>query len=407
MDAVSKKFMIMDELARVLDRVDERVQGRVTHKAQTIFLVALAGIFAKCQTWNEIAAYGKAKIEFLRRFIPDLNTVPSHDTLRRFFSIISPDKLEEIYREWASGILVSRNVHDKPKHIAIDGKCMRSAKKKNKDLLNIMVSDVSEHDSELYIHIVSAYDVTNDISLGQECVPAKTNEITADKRLLKALELHKGDLVTLDALGTQKEIVKLIREKEADYLLIVKKNQKKLYDIIENAVECNQNKPRKGRNEKALLVDDKAHGYTVERQCFTVQEKFMLGSTYQDWQDIKTFGVFINRRINKETGETTEDKQYFITSLDKNAERLINSKRQHWGVENGLHRTLDVEFNEDCSQKKETSAKNYSVITKMVMAILKANSKKMPLSRKRMVAGWDDNYMEELLLQTIQSFVVY
>ena len=405
MDAVSKKFMIMDELSRTLDKVDERVQGRVTHKAQTIFLVALAGVFAKCQTWNEIAAYGETKIDFLRKFIPDLHSTPSHDTLRRFFSIISPDKLETIYREWAAGILSLRNVHDKPKHIAIDGKCMRSAKKTNKDILNIMVSDVSEYNTELYIHIVSAYDVTNNISLAQECVPSKTNEITADKTLLSALELHEGDLVTLDALGTQKEIVELIRKKNADYLLVVKKNQRKLYETIANAVKCNQYKPRPSRNEEAFIQDQKAHGYDVDRYCFTVQEKFMLGPLYKDWQDIKTFGVFTNRRIDKNTGEIKEDTQYFITSLDKNAERLINYKREHWGVENGLHRTLDVEFNEDSSQKKEVSARNYSVITKMVMAILKANSKKMPLSRKRMIAGWDDNYMEELIMETIQSFM--
>lgn len=98
MDAVAKKFLLMDGLSKALDGVDNRVQGRVVHRAHTIFLVVLAGVFAKCQTWNEIAAYGETKIDFLRRFIPDLQATPSHDTLRRFFSIISPDKLEGLYR---------------------------------------------------------------------------------------------------------------------------------------------------------------------------------------------------------------------------------------------------------------------------------------------------------------------
>ena len=97
------------------------------------------------------------------------------------------------------------------------------------------------------------------------------------------------------------------------------------------------------------------------------------------------------------------DIQYFITSLDKNAERLVNYKRNHWAVENALHRTLDVEFNEDDSQKKENSARNYSLITKMAMATLKADTKKIPLSQKRMLAGWNDDYMEELIIRTIES----
>lgn len=369
MDAVAKKFLLMDGLSKALDGVDNRVQGRVVHRAHTIFLVVLAGVFAKCQTWNEIAAYGETKIDFLRRFIPDLQATPSHDTLRRFFSIISPDK---------------------PRHIAIDGKRMRSATRTNMNLLNVMVRDVSEYDSELQIHVVSAYDTTN--------------EITADKTLLDSLGLHEGDLVTLDAMGTQKEIVELIRKKGADYLLIVKGNQKTLQDTIAEAVEFNMAKKRPSRNDEAEIVDEKGHGYKVTRYCFSVQEKYMPGSLYRDWKDVKTFGMFSNTRTNKNTGEESTDVQYFITSLDKDAARLINYRRKHWAVENGLHRTLDVEFNEDNSQKKENSAKNYSVITKMVMAVLKANPKKMPMSQKRLLARWNDQYMEKLILQTIQSF---
>lgn len=281
---------------------------------------------------------------------------------------------------------------------------MRSATRTNMNLLNVMVRDVSEYDSELQIHVVSAYDTTNEISLAQECVPSKTNEITADKTLLDSLDLHEGDLVTLDAMGTQKEIVELIRKKGADYLLIVKGNQKTLQDTIAEAVECNMAKKRPSRNDEAEIVDEKGHGYKVTRYCFSVQEKYMLGSLYRDWKDVKTFGMFSNTRTNKNTGEESTDVQYFITSLDKDAARLINYRRKHWAVENGLHRTLDVEFNEDNSQKKENSAKNYSVITKMVMAVLKANPKKMPMSQKRLLAGWNEQYMEELILQTIQSF---
>ena len=102
MDSISKKFLIMDNLAKAMEPLDTRVQGMVQHSTSTIFLITLAGVFAKCQTWNEIADYGKIKIDFFRSFIPGLESTPSHDTFRRFFSIINPDKLESLYREWAA-----------------------------------------------------------------------------------------------------------------------------------------------------------------------------------------------------------------------------------------------------------------------------------------------------------------
>ena len=137
MDSISKKFLIMDNLAKAMEPLDTRVQGMVQHSTSTIFLITLAGVFAKCQTWNEIADYGKIKIDFFRSFIPGLESTPSHDTFRRFFSIINPDKLESLYREWACCFSDS-NVSDTDsstsikRHIAIDGKRMRSAGKENR-----------------------------------------------------------------------------------------------------------------------------------------------------------------------------------------------------------------------------------------------------------------------------------
>lgn len=127
----------------------------------------------------------------------------------------------------------------------------------------------------------------------------------------------------------------------------------------------------------------------------------MLGSMYRKWAGIKTFGVFNTIRKNKKTGEETRDTQFFITSLGKDAASLIMHKRNHWQVENGLHRMLDVEFREDDSKKKMNSAINYSIITKMVTAVLKRNEKKIPIGRKRLMAGWDENFMEKLILETI------
>jgi predicted transposase YbfD/YdcC len=281
---------------------------------------------------------------------------------------------------------------------------MRSAGKENLSILSCIVNEINNADNDggkARVHIVSAYDVTHEVSLGQERVPEKSNEITADKALIESLSIGKGDLITMDAMGTQKEIAEAIFRKGADYLLIVKDNQLLLRKEIEEIVGWNMLKKRENRNDDVTIVDEKAHGYTVTRSCFTVQEKYMLGSMYRKWAGIKTFGVFNTIRKNKKTGEETKDTQYFITSLGKDAASLIMHKRNHWQVENGLHRMLDVEFREDDSKKKMNSAINYSIITKMVTAVLKRNEKKIPIGRKRLMAGWDENFMEKLILETI------
>lgn len=403
MDAVCKRFLALDNLAKELEEIDPRRSVRVEHKAHVILLIALGGIFAKCQTWDEIADYGQMKLSLLQQFVPDLTSTPSHDTFRRFFSIIDSTKLEELYRGWAQKMQLNLSPSSK-RHIAIDGKRMRSAAGA-KSVLSWAVKELSMEEAEkVHVHMVSAYDVTHQMSLGQEQVAEKSNEITADKALLEILDLHEGDLVTMDAMGTQTENVRLIREKKADYFLEVKENQKHLYQAVVQAVKDNMAKGVKLRNDKQEEVDEKGHGFLVRRQCYSVEEKLMLGKEHLRWKDLRTFGQITIIRTNKTTGETTTTPHYFITSLGKEAKELINYKRDHWKVENSLHRTLDVEFNEDNSQKKMTSAVNYSLITKMVMAILKNNERKLPLSRKRMAAGWDDRYMRELLEQFVNAY---
>lgn len=405
MDAVAKRFLALDNLAKELEEIDPRRPGRVEHKAHTILLIALAGVFAKCQTWNEISDYGAMKLPLLQYFIPGLSATPSHDTFRRFFSIIDPEKLEGLYRDWAKKMHITICGSD-ARHIAIDGKRLRSASGA-KAVLRWAVEELSQEEaSKVHVHMVSAYDVTNQLSLAQEQVAAKSNEITADKALLETLDLHENDLVTMDAMGTQTQNVQLIREKGADYLLEVKENQKSLYRAVVEAVQANMHKGIKARNDTEELVDEKGHGFLVTRECYTVEEKYMLGMEQRRWTGLRTFGLIQITRINKNTGEKTVTPHYFITSLGKDAKAIIEYKRAHWAIENGLHRTLDVEFNEDDSKKKMTAAVNYSLITKMVMAILKNNDRKLPLNRKRMAAGWDDNYMKELLELFINTYSI-
>lgn len=407
MDKIAKQFLELDNLSEMMSELDPRCPGKVKHSARTILLIAICGIFANCETWNEIAEYGYSKKEFFKRFLPELEHTPSHDTIRRFFYIVPGTMLEALYREWARNYSHGTFTDSRLRHIAIDGKCIRSAGC-IKSILGCACEEPEEDDSpSVRVHMVSAYSVDGNLSLGQEQVDEKSNEITAQKELLNHIEIGTGDLITMDAMGTQRENAQIITERGADYIFIVKGNQKKLYrtvkEVVEDEFPCGVLK-RSDRNDKFYEYTENDHGYAVRRTCYCVGEKLLLGKLCDKWPGIRTVGMVKTCRRNNKTGEETTLRQYFITSLGKDAEAITNFKRRHWEIENGLHRTLDVVFGEDLSRKKMNSAVNYSLITKMALAVLKNNRDKIPVKRKRLKAGWDDDYMENLLLEFIKGY---
>lgn len=407
MDRIAKRFLELDNLAEKISELDPRCPGKVKHSAHTILLITICGIFANCETWNEIAEYGHSKKEFFKRFITGLEHTPSHDTIRRFFYIVPNRMLELLYREWAisysNGILDDSEV----RHIAIDGKCIRSAGYVKSLLECSCVEPDEDEPSTVRVHMVSAYSVNENLSLGQEQVNEKSNEIPAQNELLSNIEIGPGDLITMDAMGTQRENARIITERGADYIFIVKGNQKKLHENVKRVVD--DEFPlgvlrRSDRNDRYYEYTENDHGYTVRRTCYSVEEKRLLGRLYYNWPGIRTVGMIKTYRRNNKTDEETTQTQYFITSLGKDAEAITNYKRKHWEIENGLHRTLDVVFGEDLSQKKMNSAVNYSLITKMALAVLKNNKDKIPIKRKRLKAGWDDDYMEGLIREFIKGY---
>lgn len=213
-------------------------------------------------------------------------------------------------------------------------------------------------------------------------------------------------MITIDAIGTQVDIAKAIRAKGADYLLVVKQNQANLHKAVKSAVNDSIAKGMKRSfEEKYTEVDDKAHGFTVVRTCYIVRDARRLSMKQQErWEGLKSFGMIKTCRISKKTGERVEETHYFISSLECSAEEMLHHKRYHWGVENGLHRTLDVEFNEDDDRKRGISALNFSLLRKMVLSILKNNGDKIPLSAKRKVANWNEDYMIKLMDAFIATY---
>lgn len=410
MDRLTTNFMEMDALSKALEDTDPRVQGRTTHSAALIMLVSLMGIYARCDTWNMVADYAKYHLPLIKRFLPDVESTPSHDTLRRFFCIVDPKKLESFYRDWASTMARALSLEeelqsDSFRHVAIDGKTICGAISP-KMLAGESDCPLSADEAAKYkLHMVSAYLSEEGIALGQERVSVKHNELEAIPKLINDLSIGKGDVVTIDAMGTHADIAEAVSRKGAKYLLEVKDNQKllkkKIMETYDSWKNC-QNPKRISR----CTTRGEARGFITCRECWACGEPYALGEFRQKWPEVQSYGRIRTERIDKKNGELCEEIHWYISSLPNDAALILKHKRLHWGVENGLHWTLDVSFNEDDDRKRMNSAQNYSVLNKMAIAVLKTQESKASMNRRRMMLGWDDDAMEGIIHNTITHFSI-
>ncbi|MGN1239540.1 MAG: ISAs1 family transposase [Paludibacteraceae bacterium] len=406
-----EKFLLHEEMDRMLEEVDFRKPEKTTYPVGLILLCALVGVTMGANSWNSIAYAAELRSSTLLKYYPNAKKTPSHDTLRRFFSLVSTEVLEKIYRAWAKAFLMEQvklSASNKPKdsaqentssdssakkkgiHVAIDGKTNRGAISKKGTTANTKM------------HILNAFATEFGICLGQRRMEEKTGEITNLPILIKELLIGKGDVVTIDAIGTQVEIAKEIVKKEADYILEVKGNQPKLKETIANNIAEDMAKKR-SRNDEAEEWED-THGRTVRRHCFICTEPLCLGKQGEKWAGVKSYGVIrIERTINS-TGEKKQENHYFISSLKSDAKTIMKYKRDHWKVENNLHWMLDVQYKEDDDRKKDNSAQNFALINKMVLAILKLEEMKQTQERKRMRAAADPEYLEKIINLFIKYF---
>lgn len=241
---------------------DPRVTGRTVHKMEHIIYITIAAVLAGCQTWDDIAEFGKTKKEFFKSRLEGLEHIPSHDTFNRFFSIFDPKGFEQIFRDWVKEI-----VGEVKGVVAIDGKLMRGSSKCD-----------SEHTlgkDDFRMWIVSAWSSDNNISLAQEKVDEKSNEITVVPKLLSAIDL-KDTIVTIDAMGCQTSITKKIREGNGDYIIALKKNQKTSYNFAKDIIAEYTDRDYPGIVSEHTSVD-RGHGRLEERKCIVVS----YGSTTQ------------------------------------------------------------------------------------------------------------------------------
>lgn len=350
---------------------DPRVERTKLHKLSDILFITIAAVLSGCDDWNEIELYGETKEEWLRKYLELANGIPSHDTFNRVFSLLDPEALRQCFLSWVESIASLT----KGAVVSIDGKRLCGSGQDGKRSI---------------VHMVSAWSGANSLVLAQVKVEDKSNEISAIPSLLDVLEL-KGCLITIDAMGCQKDIAESIIEKGADYILAVKGNQGFLLDDIKEAFSQHKNiEVHTGLNQ--------GHGRIEKRTCRVIKDTDWICRAGQ-WKELKSLIEITAERTIKTTGEPQREIRYYISSLLADAPSFNQHVRSHWGIENGLHWTLDVVFKEDQSQKRAGhAAENFALITRLALNLLKNdNSSKISMKNKRHKAGWDNNYIIHLL----------
>lgn len=361
---------------------DPRTGNRTTHNLLDIIGLTIIGVLCGADDFTAIEAFGKTRLEWLRQFLPLQDGIPSHDTLGRCFGIMDPQQVEQGFASWVTSLaqLTGGQV------IAIDGKRLRGSH--------------NAATNKYAIHMVSAWAVENGLCLGQRKVDAKSNEITAIPELLAALDI-KGSIITIDAMGTQKDIAAQIIDSEADYVLALKANHPELYsEVVQSFAHL------AGSTAFPMAEEwEAAHGRIESRRCCVLDVKakefdWILAKDIQPWPGLSSIIMVEARRWT--TDEPTVERRYYLSSLrlgDKSTLELGRIIRAHWAIENNLHWCLDVVFNEDRSRIRQGKADhNLAIIRRLVLNLLKMDkTNKLSLKNKRLRAGWDEKYLFQLL----------
>ena len=373
-----KQMNAVDLMTTLSVIYDPRQQWKVEHKLVDILILTICGVIAGCEGWEEIEDFGNERLDWLKQYGDFENGVPSHHTIARVVAVVNPKKFQTCFIEWMKACHKISN----GEIIAIDGKTVRSSYDKSKD--------------KGAIHMISAFSAANELVLGQIKVNAKSNEITAIPELLELLEI-RGCLVTIDAMGCQRDIAQKIVEKEADYLLAVKGNQGKLHEAFKKHFFMEKINQWEGDSFKTT---EKSHGRLEIRQHIVsdIFDEFVNLSF--DWKGMKTLGVVMSARMDEETFDLDKISiRYYISSAVLTAADLANAARSHWAIENKLHWKLDVAMNEDdCRIRRKNAAEMLSGFRHVAVNMLN-NTKtfKAGLKRKQKKAAMSTRYLSEVL----------
>jgi predicted transposase YbfD/YdcC len=370
------------------DLPDPRQAAKVLYPLPEILLILLCGTLAGADDFVEIVTWAEQQREFLRRFLPFAHGIPSHDTLGDVVGALDPELFSACFAAWVESLRAAApqtpdDVVDEPAVIAIDGKTSRRShdRKRGRDPL----------------HLLAAWASRERLVLGQEAVSGKSNEITAIPRLLQRLDLN-GALVTIDAMGTQREIAGVILDRGGNYVLGLKANWPAMLGAAKAVFE--QAAPTA---LETFETSERAHGRTETRRvsvCADLPPYFTRKGT----RDSPAFpGVVMLTRIESTTergGKIETDTRYFLCSTRLSAKNIARVVRTHWHIENRLHWVLDVVFREDFARLRNDNAPaNMAIVRHMAINLLRQATPTTSLKNRRKRAGWNTNYLEAVLRQ--------
>jgi predicted transposase YbfD/YdcC len=364
---------------------DPRVERTRWHLLTDIITIAILSVIAGAQGWEDIEEYGLNKKEWLETFLKLPYGIPSPDTFRRVFEKINPKEFEQCFRQWVQSLIEKLGVEV----VAIDGKTHKGSYDRTSKLKAL--------------HTVSAWSSEHRLVLGQTKVSSKSNEITAIPALLEMLDIS-GCIITIDAMGTQKLIAEKIIAADADYILSLKDNHPTLHQQVKTWFEAAQSSGFEGIDVSINKRVEKGHHRIEKRTVYTVTVSQIPGLYQLDlWAGLKTV-IMIVRSI-QHWNKLTQEVQFYITSIASDANKIGSAIRQHWGIENSVHWTLDVTFGEDESRIRSLhSPQNFALLRRIALnALERETSFRRSIRQKSRRAAMNDRYMVSVLAAALPN----
>lgn len=354
---------------------DPRSGPAQRHELLDILLIAVCALLCGADSFTEIAEFGRCQVGWLRTWLKLPNGIPSHDTFNRVFGLIEPAQFMDCFIRWTQGLrtAIAGEV------IAVDGKTLRG----------------SRTHARSPVHLVNVWATQNRLVLGQLKVADHSNEITALPPLLRALELA-GCIVTVDAMGCQKQVAREIHEADADYVLALKGNQATLPGEVQAFLDDAHARGFAGVAHQTVASLDKEHGRHETRR-YWITEAIDWCADRAQWEGWRSVGMV--ESVREVRGQVTTERRYYLSSLPADAPRFAAAVRGHWEIENCVHWVLDVQLGEDrCAVRQQHAAQNLSALRVLCLNLLRQDRQRQcGIRTKQKAASWDHSYLQSLL----------